>query len=188
MDIKEKIKNFPDSAGIYLMKDESGHILYLGKASSLRKRLSSYFQKPPTDKIQALLERTRDIDYIQTSSAAQALLLENALIKRYRPYYNAALKDDKSYPYVKITIQDDYPCLSITRGKKDKNAHYYGPYTNVKLLKMAIKTLRSIFPFRSCLRLPKAQLNKFNQFIWVFFCSLKTLVHIQPLPILTALL
>ncbi len=166
MDIKKKVspvrkefskgvKRFPDSSGVYLMKGKRGQILYVGKASSLRKRVSSYFQKPPTTKTQALLEQIVDIDYIKTSSGAQALLLENALIKRHKPYYNAALKDDKSYPYVKISAQDDYPCLSILRGKKEKNATYYGPYTNVRLLKVAIKTIRAIFPFRSCLRLPR---------------------------------
>ncbi len=155
MDSKEKVKDFPDFPGVYLMKDKAGHILYAGKASSLRRRVNSYFQRPPTAKTQALLERTADIDYIQTSSTAAALLLENALIKRYRPYYNAALKDDKSYPYVKISTQDDYPFLLITRGKKEKGARYYGPYTNVKLLKRAIKTIRAIFPFRSCRRLSK---------------------------------
>ena len=155
MDIKKKIKNFPNFPGVYLMKDKKRAVLYVGKASSLRKRVSSYYQKPPTDKTQALLSRTVDIDYIQTASSAAALLLENSLIKRCRPYYNAALKDDKSYPFVKITAGDDYPYLLITRVKKEKGAQYFGPYTNVKLLKAAIKTIRAIFPFRSCVRLPK---------------------------------
>ena len=152
MDIKEKVKGFPDSPGVYLIKAQSGRILYVGKASSLRKRAGSYFQKPPGEKIQALLKRAADIEYIQTSSPAQALLLENSLIKKYKPYYNAALKDDKSYPYVKVSIADDYPYLSIVRGKKEKEARYFGPYTNVKVLKTAIKALRKIFPFRSCKR------------------------------------
>ncbi len=155
MDIKKKIKSFPNSPGVYLMEDKKGAVLYVGKASSLRKRVSSYYQKPPTDKTQALLSRTVDIDYIQTTSSAQALLLENSLIKRYRPYYNAALKDDKSYPFVKIAAGEDYPYLLITRAKLEKGAQYFGPYTNVRLLKAAIKAIRSIFPFRSCLRLPK---------------------------------
>lgn len=154
MDIKEKIKNLPDSPGVYLMKDKTGAILYAGKASSLKKRVSSYFQKPPAGKITALLSRVSNIDYVQTTSSAQALLLENSLIKRYKPYYNAALKDDKSYPFVKIMTKTDYPYLLITRGKKEKHARYFGPYTNVKLLKSAIKSIRAIFPFRSCRRLP----------------------------------
>ena len=141
--------------GVYLIKAQSGRILYAGKASSLRKRASSYFQRPPTKKIQALLKRAADIEYIQTSSPAQALLLENSLIKKYRPYYNAALKDDKSYPYVEISLKEDYPYLSIVRGKREKEARYFGPYTNVKLLKTAIKALRRIFPFRSCKRFPR---------------------------------
>lgn len=155
MDIKEKIKDFPDFPGVYLMKDEAGCILYVGKAASLRKRISSYWQKPPAKKTQALLERTEDIDCIQTSSSAQALLLENTLIKKYKPYYNSALKDDKSYPFIKISAEDAYPFLIISRGKKERGARYYGPYTNAKGLKAAIKTIRTIFPFRSCRRLPK---------------------------------
>jgi excinuclease ABC subunit C len=154
MDIKEKVKGFPDSCGVYLIKNKKGVVLYVGKASSLRKRLMTYFQKPPTAKMQSLLGRLKGIDYIQTRSSAQALLLENSLIKRYRPFYNAALKDDKSYPFVKI-VQDDYPYLVIARGRKEREARYFGPYTNVKLLKKAIKTIRAVFPFRSCRRLPK---------------------------------
>jgi excinuclease ABC subunit C len=155
MDIKKKIKKFPGSPGIYLMKDKQGRILYVGKASSLRKRVGSYFQKPPAGKTRMLLSRTADIEYIRTASSAQALLLENSLIKRYKPYYNAALKDDKSYPYVKISEAQAYPCVSIVRGKREKGARYYGPYTNVKLLKSAVKAARAVFPFRSCERLPK---------------------------------
>jgi len=137
------------------MKDNAGQIIYVGKASSLRKRVSSYFQKPPTTKIKALLERTRDIDYVRTSSAPEALLLENILIKKHQPFYNAALKDNKSYPYVKINVQESYPHLLIARGRPESGACFYGPYTNTKLLKSAIKALRAIFPFRSCRRLPK---------------------------------
>jgi len=153
--LSKKINDFPDSAGVYLMKDKTETILYVGKASSLKKRLKTYFQRPQSTKIQALLKRTKAIDYIQSASGAQALLLENILIKRHKPYYNAVLKDDKSYPYIKIKTGDAYPCLLIVRGKKDKKACYYGPYTNTKLLKGAIKALRVIFPFRSCLNLPK---------------------------------
>lgn len=155
MDIQKKIEAFPDSPGVYLMKDKEGIVLYAGKASSLKKRLRSYFQKPPAVKIQALLSHITDVHYIQTSSSAQALLLENSLIKKYNPFYNTALKDDKSYPFIKISRQDEYPCVLITRGRKEKGAQYYGPYTNVKLLKAALKTMRTILPFRSCARLPK---------------------------------
>ncbi|MFC1698360.1 helix-hairpin-helix domain-containing protein [Candidatus Omnitrophota bacterium] len=154
MDIKKKVKNFPDSPGVYLMKDTDGEILYVGKACSLRKRVGSYFQKPPTAKTQELIRRSRDIEYLATSSSAQALLLENILIKRHQPFYNAALKDDKSYPYVKISA-DEYPGISIVRGEKVKGARYFGPYTSVKLLKTALKAIRPLFPFRSCRRLPK---------------------------------
>ncbi|MCQ9208832.1 MAG: GIY-YIG nuclease family protein, partial [Omnitrophica bacterium] len=173
MDIKKKIKSFPDSAGIYLIKDKKGRILYVGKASSLRKRVNSYFQKPPTARIQALLSRLEDIDYIQSPSSAQALLLENSLIKRYKPYYNVALKDDKSYPLIKINTKDKYPYLSIIRGKKQKGLTYYGPYTNVKLLKKAVKTLRKIFPFRSCRNIPKEPCLYFHLKLCPGMCTKK---------------
>ena len=197
------------------MKDKSGNILYVGKASSLRKRVGSYFhgirkykpnttsrsfsvqdrpsksfakrrtkialdycrrqfsRKPPGEKIQDLLQRTTDIDYIQTTSSAQALLLENSLIKRYKPHYNAALKDDKSYPFVKLSAKEDYPPLSIVRGRREKGARYYGPYTNVKLLKAAVKTLRPIFPFRSCKRFPKKPCLYFHLKLCPGMCAVK---------------
>ncbi|MBN3038614.1 MAG: excinuclease ABC subunit UvrC [Candidatus Omnitrophica bacterium] len=153
--LSNRVKAFPDAPGVYLMKDQRGVILYVGKASSLRKRVGSYYQKPPTDKVQALLSRLRDIEYIQTSSPAQALLLENSLIKKYKPYYNAALKDDKSYPYIKVVENQQYPYILIGRGKKEKTAKYYGPYISARQLKEALRSIREIFPFRSCKNLPQ---------------------------------
>ena len=161
MDIKKKIKGLPQSAGVYLIKDAKGMILYIGKAACLRKRINSYFQRPAEAKTRRLLSRAQDIDCIQTSSSAQALLLENCLIKKYQPRYNAALKDDKSYPYVKFS-RGDFPRVSIIRGRLEKGARYFGPYTSVKLLKSALKTARVIFPFRSCRHLPKRPCLYFN--------------------------
>ncbi|MFH1245663.1 MAG: excinuclease ABC subunit UvrC, partial [Candidatus Omnitrophota bacterium] len=153
----------PDAPGVYLMKDAAGRIIYVGKASSLKKRIASYFHHSAPGaargKIQAMLEHLESIEYISTVSAAQALLQENILIKRHRPYYNFAWKDDKSYPFVIIDYNEEYPAVVIARhkpladgaqGKPGKGVRCYGPYTDVQLLKAALKTIRTVLPFRSC--------------------------------------
>lgn len=152
MDIREKLIKVPNSPGVYLMKDKDGQLLYLGKARQLKKRVSSYFgrgryQSPRTE---ALIKKVNDIDFITTATEAEALLLEHSLIKRYLPRYNVTLRDDKSYPFLKLTIQEEFPRLIITRKRKVDGALYYGPFTNVKLLREALKFLRRTFPTRSC--------------------------------------
>ncbi len=158
MGLKERIKNIPNSAGVYIFKDKFGRILYIGKANKLRQRLNSYFGRYLSSKTQVLISKVRDISYILTISPSQAQLLEAALIKRYLPTYNVSLRDDKSFPLIRIT-DEDFPIVSICRKKKktkkDKS-RYFGPYTNVKLLRQALKEIRRIFGFRSCLRLPKS--------------------------------
>ncbi len=164
MDIKEILKKLPDSSGVYLMKDKSDSIIYVGKAQSIKKRVASYlacrqtgFQKKPilSSRIEVLISNTADIDYIKTSSEAEALLLENSLIKEKQPRYNVSLKDDKSYPFVKIAVKEDFPRIFITRKKRQDKARYFGPYTNVKLLKKALAYIRRIFPYRTCRVMPK---------------------------------
>ncbi|UCH12603.1 MAG: excinuclease ABC subunit UvrC [Candidatus Omnitrophota bacterium] len=154
MDIKEKIKKAPDSCGVYLIKNADGDIIYVGKAVSVKKRLRSHFRRPVSAKQQAMVESAHDIDYIPASSAETALLLEAALVKRYSPKYNAALKDDKAYPVLKLTIHEDFPRLFITRRKIADGSLYFGPYTNAKLLRKALKLMGRLFPLRSCRIIP----------------------------------
>ncbi|MEA3328887.1 MAG: excinuclease ABC subunit UvrC [Candidatus Omnitrophota bacterium] len=156
MDIKEKLNNLPNLPGVYLLKDRKDEIIYIGKASRLKNRVVSYFRpdKSPSLKRQALSAATTGLDYMTTDTEVDALLLEASLIKRHRPKYNVMLKDDKSYPYLKLTSNEDFPRLFITRNRKDDKADYFGPYTDVKLLRKAIALMRRIFPLRKCRLLP----------------------------------
>lgn len=154
---KEKIKGLPQSPGVYIMKGEDGRTLYVGKAVNLRKRVLSYFRpKASLDgRIEAMVQLVEDIDYISTSTEAEALIYENGLIKQLSPRYNTALKDGKSYPMLKLTTSEDFPRLIVTREKKDDGCAYYGPYANAKLLRQAVIFLKQIFPLRSCVRMGK---------------------------------
>ncbi len=155
MDVKEKIKNLPDAPGVYFMKDAAGEVIYVGKAVSLRKRVRSYFTKgEPSVKTAVMLSAVRDIAFIETGSEHDALILESDLIKKYRPHFNISLKDDKSYPYIKIT-QEDFPRVFIGRRKKGETGFdYFGPYTSARLLRNAVKILRKSFPFCTARRFP----------------------------------
>lgn len=155
--LKQKIANLPESTGIYLMKDSTGEIIYIGKAKSLKKRVSWYFNRALDAKTQTLVSKVADIEYIVTASEAQARILEATLIKDKQPQYNIDLKDDKSFPLIKIT-KEEFPVISVCRNKdryKDKKAVYYGPYTSSQLLRKAMKIIRQIFGFRSCGSMPK---------------------------------
>jgi len=145
----------PFHPGVYFMKDGEGNILYIGKARVLRNRVRSYLgAHPDMPKITILMSKVRSIDYVETSTEVDALLLEAQLIRKYQPRYNKELKDDKSYPLLKITA-DPYPRLMMTRSKSDKKAIYYGPYTDAKLLREAISLMNGLFPLRKCRKLPK---------------------------------
>lgn len=146
----------PDSPGVYLMKDSCGKIIYIGKAKSLKKRVQSYFSRQLDSKTQAMVARIAEITVIPTPSEAQAQILEASLIKDNQPQYNFDLKDDKSFPWVRIS-DERFPVVSICRRKKieDKDkARYFGPYTNAKLLHQAMKLIRRILGFRSCRKMP----------------------------------
>ncbi len=157
MDKKEKIRALPNSPGVYLMKNAIGEVLYVGKAINLKKRVSSYFRPYSrlSERIQSLVSQVEDIAHIPTSTEAEALIYENSLIKQFSPKYNVALKDGKSYPMLKLTTNENFPRLFITRQKKDDKAAYFGPYTSVKLLRSALTILRRIFPLRTCGRMPR---------------------------------
>ncbi|OGX44553.1 MAG: hypothetical protein A3G37_01700 [Omnitrophica WOR_2 bacterium RIFCSPLOWO2_12_FULL_46_30] len=148
------MSSLPDSPGVYLMKDAQGRILYIGKAKSLRKRLFSYFGRGLSNKTLGLMSHLSDIDYRLSSCESMALLLEAGLIHKYKPKYNVSLRDDKSFPLVKIT-NEEFPRVHITRRKEAGGARYFGPYTNAALLRDALKIIRHYFPYRSCKRMPK---------------------------------
>lgn len=137
------------------MKSELGDILYIGKAKSLRKRVRSYLSSTLTHpKVRILMSQVADIDYVETSTEVDALLLESRLVRKYQPKYNIELKDDKSYPLIKIT-SDKFPRVHMTRNKSDKKATYYGPFTDSKLLREAITLINTLFPLIKCRKLPK---------------------------------
>lgn len=156
MDIKKKLKTIPDSPGVYIMKDKEGRIIYVGKAASLKKRVSSYFQKgaPGSYKQRSLASNIEDLDFIVTGSGEEALIYEANLIKENQPKYNARLRDDKSYPFLKLTMNEEYPRLFITRKIENDGARYFGPYTHVKLLRSALSIIRRLFPLRTCKKFP----------------------------------
>jgi excinuclease ABC subunit C len=151
MDIKAKMENLPTKPGVYLMKDKSGRIIYVGKAKSLRSRVRAYFQgaQPHHPRVSALISKISDFDVLATGSEMEALILESNLIKEHTPRYNVNLKDDKRYPYLKVTSEAFPRVLVVRRVKKDK-AKYFGPYTNVKAMRQTLRILRKIFPVRSC--------------------------------------
>lgn len=148
----EDLKALPDSPGVYLMKDSAGKIIYVGKAISLKNRVRSYFQSSRNLnlRIRSMVEQVDRFEYITTNSEVEALVLECNLIKEERPKYNIRLRDDKQYPWVKITIKESFPQIYITRKIKRDGSKYYGPYTNVQALRETFKLLRRIFPLRSC--------------------------------------
>lgn len=150
--LKEQVKSLPDKPGVYLFKDSQGKIIYVGKAASLKKRVTSYFQSSQSKeaKLKLMVSRIAEVDFNVTANETEALLLENNLIKQYQPFYNSLLKDDKSYPYLALTLDDEFPRLLITRNLKIKGAHYFGPYTRAKALRQTIDVLRRIFPLRTC--------------------------------------
>ncbi|HXV28152.1 MAG TPA: GIY-YIG nuclease family protein, partial [bacterium] len=153
--LKEKIKHLPLTPGVYFMKDGTGNILYIGKALSLRKRVQSYLtNKAQLPKITILMGKVRGIDYVETPTEVDALLLEAQLIRQYLPRYNKELKDDKSFPLLKIT-GERFPRIHLTRNKTDKKARYYGPFTDARLLREAITLINTLFPLRKCQTLPK---------------------------------
>ncbi len=155
--LKQKVSSLPDAPGVYLFKDAAAKIIYVGKAKSLKKRVQSYFSRDLSSKTQALVAKIVDLEYRLSPTESQAQILEASLIKRYQPQYNISLKDDKSFPWIRITAEE-FPIVSIVRRKgqdKDDPHLYFGPYTNVKLLRQAIKVIRKLFGFRSCKNLPK---------------------------------
>ena len=154
MSLKDKLAVLPNQPGCYLMKDKYGDVIYVGKAKVLRNRVRSYFTGSHDRKTQHLVSEIKDFEYIVTSSDLDALLLELTLIKKHNPKYNVMFKDDKSYPYIKITAEE-HPRLIITRKLKKDKGKYFGPYPNAFAAQETKKLLDRIFPLRKCRTIPK---------------------------------
>lgn len=150
--IREALAVLPDKPGVYLMHDKDGKVIYVGKAVVLKNRVRSYFRNlaSHTPKVCAMVAKIADIETIVTSSEVEALILECNLIKKYRPRYNIMLKDDKSYPYLKVTLNEEFPRLYVTRRQMRDGAKYYGPYADAGAMHATVKLLRSMFPLRTC--------------------------------------
>ena len=150
--LAEKLKQLPHRPGVYLMKDERGKIIYVGKAVDLRQRVRSFFQaaRNLTRKVRVMVEKIRDFDYTVTDTEVEALILESNLIKEYRPRYNINLKDDKHYPYLRVTVQEEFPRIHVARRVEKDGARYFGPYPNAGAVKETIRLLHRLFPLRHC--------------------------------------
>jgi excinuclease ABC subunit C len=156
--LRSKLRHLPDRPGVYLMKGSDGAILYVGKAKSLRARVRSYFAKTAPDslKTRELVARIVNFETIVVSSEAEALILENNLIKEHRPRFNVNLRDDKTYPYLKVTVQEPFPRVVVTRRLQKDGARYFGPYTDVRRMRQALSVVKRLYTVRSChYRLPK---------------------------------
>lgn len=154
--IRKHVSGFPKSPGVYLMKDAEGRVLYVGKAKDLRSRVMSYFQ-PSADLLNTrgpdicrMVEKVSDIDYIECESEVDALLKEARLIKDVQPPHNVLMKDDKTFPYIEITIRDDFPGVYVTRTPRPKGSKLYGPFLSATAIRDAMNALQKVFKFRSC--------------------------------------
>jgi len=147
-----QLKALPKKPGVYIFRDVSGNVLYVGKAVDLRSRVRSYFGDPDTlvPKLRRMLSRVSTLDFMVTDSDQEALILECNLIKKHRPRYNVRLKDDKTYPYLKISIQEDWPRIYITRRVEKDGSRYFGPYASAASVRKTLNLLKQLFPFRSC--------------------------------------
>lgn len=152
LSLQDKLQNLPENPGVYIMRDEHAEIIYVGKAINLKNRVRQYFQsvKNQHPKVAAMVERIADLEYIITDSELEALILECNLIKKHRPRYNIMLKDDKQYPYIKLTVNEDFPRLLVVRDIKKDGAKYYGPYTDVGAVNRTMDLLKGLFPIRYC--------------------------------------
>ena len=127
--LRKKAQSLPKKAGIYFFKARTGDVIYIGKARSLKDRVKSYFQQTSDKKIKSILSETWDLDFILTDSPKEAAFLENNFIRQYQPKFNLRLKDDKSFPYLKMTLQEKFPALTFTRRVEEDGAKYFGPYS-----------------------------------------------------------
>src|ERR671925_2454838 len=148
---ESKLKSLPAKPGVYLFRDRAGDVLYVGKAKSLRPRVRSYFQagrvRPGAGQLR---DRIADFEVIVTGTEAEAFHLEQNLIKRYRPPFNVRLRDDKSFPYIAVTVEDEFPRVMFTRERHRRGVVYFGPYANAKKVRETLDVLNRVFRFRPC--------------------------------------
>lgn len=151
-ELLEKVSHLPTTPGVYLWRDQYNRIIYVGKAINLRNRVRSYVRNDANraPKVTAMMKRAVDVEIIQTKTEMEALILENTLIKEHKPKYNISLKDDKTYPYVKISVQEDYPRVYMTRRLERDGAKYFGPFTDVTAVHVVLKLISQYFPLRTC--------------------------------------
>ena len=152
MALEEKLKNIPRSAGVYLYKDRAGKTIYIGKAKNLRSRVRTYFQeaRPFDRKTDALVRQIADVEFIVTDNEVEALILEATLTKKHKPRYNVNLKDDKSYPHLKLTINEPFPKVVITRRIQNDGALYFGPFLPASMARRTIDVINRTFQLRTC--------------------------------------
>ena len=150
--VKRQLQGLPAQPGVYLFRDRAGEVLYVGKAKSLRSRVRSYFQKTSDGRVQIrqLPQRVADVEVIVTGSEVEALHLEQNLVKRHRPPFNVRLRDDKSFPYIAVTVEDEYPRVMFTRERHRPGVWYFGPYANAKKVRETLDVLNRVFPYRPC--------------------------------------
>src|SRR2546428_6140316 len=148
--LEAQVASFPGSPGVYLFKDPKGRVLYVGKADALRDRVRAYFGPSLEVRHVRMVERAERLEYVLTDTISEAFLLESNLIKQHHPRYNIRLKDDKSYPYVKVTLGEDFPRILRTRTLGDRSARYFGPFANAKSVDQSLDLLRKLFPYRTC--------------------------------------
>ena len=152
--LQATLAKLPTKPGVYLLKDDRGRVLYVGKAQNLRNRVRQYWQSSRGSqqplRIESAMDRVADVDYTMVDSVSEALLLESTLIKRHQPRFNVRLKDDKSYPYIKVTLADDFPRIERTRKLPNDGSRYFGPYASASSVDEAMNLIRRLFPFRTC--------------------------------------
>ena len=151
-DIKENLKKLPETPGVYMHKDKLGNVIYVGKAVNLKRRVSSYFVNSAShsSKVRSMVKNIEEFEYITCKTEMEALILECNLIKKYEPKYNVLLRDDKTYPYIKLTMNEDYPRLLKTRLVKKDGARYFGPYSDVAAVNRALELLNKLFKLKRC--------------------------------------
>ena len=152
MKLHERVAQVPDRPGVYLYKDAKGQTIYIGKAASLRGRVRSYFQESRArdPKTEALVGQIRDLEYIVTGNELEAMILEATLVKKHRPRYNIILRDDKHYPFLKLTTNEEFPRLVVARRVQRDGAAYFGPFFPATAMRETLRLVRQLFPLRTC--------------------------------------